>query len=54
MLPEAAKVTGAIARMEQINFGSVKGVGSGVFDYVLNFGPVTVSILVRMAIRSSS
>jgi putative addiction module killer protein len=37
--PEAAKVTGAIIRMEQGNFGNAKGVGSGVFEYVLNFGP---------------
>jgi putative addiction module killer protein len=37
--PEAAKVTGAIVRMEQGNFGNVKGVGAGVFEYVLNFGP---------------
>jgi putative addiction module killer protein len=37
--PEAARVTGAIIRMEQGNFGNVKGVGSGVFEYVLNFGP---------------
>jgi hypothetical protein len=29
--PEAAKVTGAIIRMERGNFGNVKGVGSGVF-----------------------
>jgi putative addiction module killer protein len=36
---EAAKVTGAIIRMEQGNFGNVKGVGPGVFEYVLNFGP---------------
>lgn len=37
--PEAVKVTGAIIRMEQGNFGNAKGVGSGVFEYVLNFGP---------------
>jgi putative addiction module killer protein len=37
--PEAAKVTGAIIRMEQGNFSNVKGVGSGVFEFVLNFGP---------------
>jgi putative addiction module killer protein len=37
--PEAARVTGAIVRMEQGNFGNVKGVGQGVFEYVLNFGP---------------
>jgi putative addiction module killer protein len=36
---EAAKVTGAIVRMEQGNFGNVKGVGAGVFEYVPNFGP---------------
>jgi putative addiction module killer protein len=36
---EAAKVTGAIVRMELGNFGSVKGVGQGVLEYVLNFGP---------------
>ena len=37
--PEAAKVTGVIIRMEQGNFSNAKGVGSGVFEYVLNFGP---------------
>lgn len=37
--PEAAKVTGAIIRMEQSNFSNVKGIGSGVFEYILNFGP---------------
>ncbi|MFZ0321165.1 MAG: type II toxin-antitoxin system RelE/ParE family toxin [Candidatus Sulfotelmatobacter sp.] len=37
--PAAAKVTGAIIRMEQGNFGNVKGVGPGVFEYALNFGP---------------
>jgi len=37
--PAAAKVTAAIIRMEQGNFSNVKGVGSAVFEYVLNFGP---------------
>jgi putative addiction module killer protein len=37
--PEAARVTKAITRMEVGNFGNVKGVGSGVFEYVLDFGP---------------
>ncbi len=37
--PEAARVTGAIIRVEQGNFGSVKGVGQGVFEYRLDFGP---------------
>jgi putative addiction module killer protein len=37
--PEAARVTGAIIRMEQGNFGNVKGVGQGVFECRLDFGP---------------
>jgi putative component of toxin-antitoxin plasmid stabilization module len=51
--PEAAKVTGAIIRMEQGNFGNVKGVGSGVFESVLNFGPVIAFTSAKMATRSS-
>jgi len=35
----AAKVTIALARMEQGNFSQVKGVGSGVFEYKIDFGP---------------
>jgi putative addiction module killer protein len=35
----AAKVTTALARMEQGNFSSVKGVGAGVFEYRIDFGP---------------
>jgi putative addiction module killer protein len=35
----AAKVTTALARMEQGNFSPVKGVGSGVFEYKIEFGP---------------
>ena len=35
----AAKVTTALQRMEQGNFSRVKGVGSGVFEYTLDFGP---------------
>jgi putative addiction module killer protein len=37
--PAAAKVTAAVARMEQGNFSDVKGVGPGVFEYRLDFGP---------------
>jgi putative addiction module killer protein len=37
--PAAAKVTIALARMEQGNFSKVKSVGSGVFEYKINFGP---------------
>ena len=35
----AAKVTIALARMEQGNFSKVKGVGSGVCEYKIEFGP---------------
>ncbi len=35
----AAKVTIALARMEQGNFSKVTGVGSGVFEYRIDFGP---------------
>jgi putative addiction module killer protein len=35
----AAKVTTALARIEQGNFSSVKGVGSGVFECRIDFGP---------------
>jgi putative addiction module killer protein len=34
-----AKVTTALARMEQGNFSNVKGVGAGVFEYRIDFGP---------------
>jgi putative addiction module killer protein len=37
--PAAAKVTGAIIRMEQGNFSDAKGVGAGVFEYKIDFGP---------------
>ena len=35
----AAKVTTALYRMGQGNFSSVEGVGSGVFEYRIDFGP---------------
>jgi len=35
----AAKVTIALARMERENFSKVKGVGPGVFEYKIEFGP---------------
>lgn len=37
--PAAAKVTTAITRLAGGNFSNVKGVGSGVFEYRINFGP---------------
>jgi putative addiction module killer protein len=37
--PAAAKVTVALARIEQGNFSNVKGVGAGVFEYRIDFGP---------------
>jgi putative addiction module killer protein len=35
----AAKVTVALERIEQGNFSTVKGVGSGVFECRIDFGP---------------
>ena len=35
----AAKVTIALTRLEQGNFSTVKGVGAGVFEYKIDFGP---------------
>jgi putative addiction module killer protein len=35
----AAKVTTALARIEQDNFSRVKGVGAGVFESTIDFGP---------------
>ncbi len=37
--PAAAKVTTALARVEQGNFSRVKGVGAGVFESTIDFGP---------------
>src|ERR1700722_6501789 len=35
----AAKVTTAMTRLAAGNFSNVKGVGSGVFEYRIDFGP---------------
>ncbi len=35
----SAKVATALYRMGQGNFSNVKGVGSGVFEYKIDFGP---------------
>jgi putative addiction module killer protein len=35
----AAKVTTALQRLELGNFSNVKGVGVGVFEYRIDFGP---------------
>ncbi len=37
--PAAARVTTAIARIEQGNLSNVKGVGAGVFESRIHFGP---------------
>jgi len=37
--PAAAKITVAIARLGQGNLSNVKGVGEGVLEYRINFGP---------------
>jgi putative addiction module killer protein len=35
----AAKVSAALARIQQSNFSNVKGVGAGVYEYRIDFGP---------------
>jgi len=35
----AAKMTTALRRLELGNFSNVKGVGGGVFEYRIDFGP---------------
>jgi putative addiction module killer protein len=35
----AAKMTIAVARLEQGNFSNAKGVGGGVLEYRIDFGP---------------
>ncbi len=38
--PEAAaKIAAALARLQLGNFSSAKGVGAGVYEYRINFGP---------------
>lgn len=37
--PAAAKVTTALTRMEAGNFSNVKGVGAGIFECRIDFGP---------------
>jgi putative addiction module killer protein len=37
--PAAAKATIALARLSQGNFSNVKGVGGGVHEYRIDFGP---------------
>jgi putative addiction module killer protein len=37
--PAAAKVSVAMARMEQGNLSNVKGVGDGVLEYRIDWGP---------------
>ena len=37
--PAAAKVAPALIRIEQGNFSNSKGVGAGVYEYRIDFGP---------------
>jgi putative addiction module killer protein len=37
--PAAAKVTIALARLSQGNFSNARGVGCGVYEYRIDFGP---------------
>jgi len=36
----AVKVSTALYRLEQGNFSNTKGVGAGIFEYKIDFGPV--------------
>ncbi len=49
----AAKVTLALTRMEQGNFSNAKGVGAGVYEYKIDFGPGSAFTSARMAISWS-
>jgi len=40
----AAKVTIALTRIERGNLFNTKGVGKGVLEYKIDFGPATASI----------
>ena len=48
----AAKVTIALERMEQETFSKVKGVGCGVFEYKIDFGPGYRTYFGRMGTTS--
>ena len=37
--PAAAKVTTALVRLEQGNFSNAKGVGAGIYECRIDFGP---------------
>jgi putative addiction module killer protein len=49
--PAAAKVATALYRLEQGHRSNAKSVGKGVWEYKIDFGPATVSILVRKGTR---
>jgi putative addiction module killer protein len=46
----AAKVATAVARMAQGNLSNAKSVGTGVYEYRIDFGPGIESISEEMAI----
>ena len=50
----AAKATTALIRMEQGNFSNVKGVGSGIFEYRIDFGRAIESISGKTEMNGSS
>ncbi len=47
----AAKVAIAVIRMKRGNLSNVKGVGAGVFEKRIDFGPVTEFISAKTVIR---
>jgi putative addiction module killer protein len=50
----SAKIVRALARMEQGNLSNIKGVGEGVLEYRIDFGPGYRIYFGRMARQSSS
>lgn len=50
----AAKVAAALARMQQGNFSNAKGVGAGVYEYRIDFGPGYRLYLAKTATDLSS
>ena len=52
--PAAARVVTALIRMEQGNLSNVTGVGAGVFESRVNFGPGSRGEVALITLRSGS
>jgi putative addiction module killer protein len=45
----AAKVAAALARIQQGNLSNAKGIGAGVYEFRIDFGPATEFTSAKMA-----